>query len=520
MKLPTPQDIGLPEKYSTWRPRQEDALHFLRTRTKRVRSLSMPTGSGKFGVVFADAMMSGQPTAYVTESRALQDQALQECQAVGAVDLRGKSNYECPLKDGYSCLDGQAAKCPLKGTVQCAASFAEMRAAASHFVITNYDKWIHTRKFGQGLAHIKRVIFDEGHEAHNALARAMQVVLSTYDIEKVLKMDFPPEHESEFFSTWKVWANQAKAICDQSLVDARNRLAVSDPKPSWVRQFTHLRNLNRKLSILALANPNNWVVEEIANNRGFQFDPIRPARYAESSLLLNVPEIVIVSATLRPKLLYMIGIGKEHFDFVEYKSDFDPKRCPCYYVPTMRVDSKALDLAMLWIRLDQIAAPRQDRNGLVHSVSFGRAEEIKRRSRFGPHMFINERGEPATWMIEQFKSAYPGAILVSPSVGQGFDFAGKAAEWQFIAKLPFPPPSKILEARKHEDAEYPYVITMQKLVQMVGRLMRSYNDQGETIISDDHLRWFFPRYRHLAPPSFTQFFQEVATLPPPPPRLM
>jgi Rad3-related DNA helicase len=177
------------------------------------------------------------------------------------------------------------------------------------------------------------------------------------------------------------------------------------------------------------------------------------------------------------------------------------------------------DLSMLWIRLDQIAGARQDRNGLVHTISYARRDEIMSRSRFAGRMFINERGEPATAMVDEFKDHYPGAILVSPSVGQGFDFTGKSAEWQFICKVPFPPPSKVMKARTDRDREYPYYLAMAKFVQMAGRIMRDKTDQGETFIADDHFSWFMPRYRHLAPGWFNAFVKQVSVLPQPPQRL-
>lgn len=133
-------------------------------------------------------------------------------------------------------------------------------------------------------------------------------------------------------------------------------------------------------------------------------------------------------------------------------------------------------------------------------------------------MLVNERGEPATQMVAQHRRNYPGSILVSPSVGQGFDFAFKAAEWQFVAKVPFPPPSKVLQARTALDKEYPFYITWQKLAQTCGRIMRDHLDQGETFIPDDHLQWFM-HYSYLAPKSFSQFFRRVDVLPQPPPRL-
>lgn len=518
----TPHDFGLPEQFDSFRPKQEEALDFLEHSIKRVRAICAPTGSGKSVIAVADSLRAKTPTAYVTDSRSLQDQNMRTFECVGGVDLRGRANYDCRLKEDdptYTCEHGYAARCPYKGTVHCPASQAEMRAAASWLVFTNYDKWIHARKYSQGLSHIKRVVFDEGHEMPNALARAMQITLHSREIQEVLQVDFPKASEAEFFYAWKPWAIMARETAEELMLMARSRIAVTDPKAAWVKHFTHMKNLVRKLGILATASPGNWVVQELEGGRGYQFDVINPGRYAEAALLLRVPEIIVMSATLREKTLFMSGIGRNDFQFKEFLSDFDPKRCPIYYKPTMRVDARAGNLDPLWILLDQIASARRDRNGIVHTISYARREPIMAHTRYASSMFLNDRGEPPTGMIEQFKDSYPGAILVSPSVGQGHDFAFKAAEWQLICKVPFPPPSRILTARTEEDKEYPYYLAVQKFSQAAGRIMRDPRDQGETFIGDDHLQWFIPRYAHLFPKSFGQFFTRVDVLPQPPKRL-
>lgn len=439
-----------------------------------------------------------------------------EC--IGLVDIRGRRNYSCDLKPDYTCEDGYAARCPHKGSILCPASQAEMRAACSPLVVTNYDKWTSAKKFGQGMEHFNQVVFDEGHQAPDAIARAMQVVLGDREIEDLLGLDFPSPREALEFVNWKPWAAEARGLAEEMMVEARKLLQDPNPKSAWIKEYLHLRNLTKRLATIATANANNWVVDEV--EKGYQFDPVRVGRYAEATLLLGVPSVLVVSATLRPKTLYMLGVATNNFDFQEFDSDFDPKRCPIYYVPTMRVDSRAGDLAMLWIRLDQIAARRTDRKGIVHTISYARRDEILARSRFAGAMLINPKGEASTGIMNEFKDAPPGTILVSPSVGAGFDFPMQECEWQFVCKIPFPDSrSKIVKARQEDDKEYGPYQAMNKLVQIFGRGMRSKADQCENFIGDSHLDWFLPKYSHLAPKSFKGFFRRVEVLPQPPAKL-
>lgn len=514
MSISTPQEIGLPEKFTSWRPVQIDALETLKSCDKRFVALCAPTGSGKSGVVVADALDSGEPTCIVTASRGLQDQYLDDFQSIGMVDLRGKANYNCGMNPEYSCQEGHAGNCPYKGTIACPASQAEMRAAVSSLVVTNYAKWTMSKKFGTGMSHFKRVVFDEAHNAVGAIAQAMQVILSHKEIEEKLKVDFLSGADALDMNKWKDWAALVKGIADTELLKAQAKITgVNDPKPAWVRHYTHMRNLCRRLAILKLARATDWVVEEL--NDGFQFDPIRLGRYAESTLFLGTPKVVMLSATLRPKTMYMCGVPTNNFLFKEFPSDFDPKRCPIYYIPTMRVDSEAGDLGLLWAKLDQIASKRRDHKGIVNTVSFVRQREVVERSRFSSSMIINPKGEPAAATVDLFKEAGPGTILVSPSVGEGYDFPHDYCRWLFMAKIPFEPPSKILKAREHDDPEYRAYQAIQGLVQFFGRGMRERSDWCEGFIGDQHLDWFLPRYGHLAPHNFHNNFKIARTVPPP-----
>lgn len=516
MKIPTPSELGLPEKFENWRPVQEEALRVIITSKKRAPAACQPTGSGKSAVNVGLAVMSKKSTCIVTYSRGLMNQMMDDFPDM-ITCLFGRDNYPCIFRDEYSCEKGYAASCPFRGTPQCPSSQAEMRAACSPIVVTNYAKWIAARLYGQGMDHFEQVIFDEAHYAPEALANAMQTILHHKEIEERLSVDFPTI-ERDSMLTWKLWAIRVKKEAEYEMQLAQEKIRNNpNARATWIHDFTHLRNLVRRLTIIATASPQNWVVDEIKG--GFQFDPIRPGRYAEGMLLLRMERIIAVSATIRPKTLNMIGLGKDSFDFWEFPSDFDPKDSPIYYVPTQRVDSKHPDNSFLWILHDQIASKHREVKGITHTVSFARRDEVMGHSRFSGSMIVNEKGNPPTEVIEQFYAAGPGTILVSPSVGTGYDFPGQYCEWQFLAKIPFEPPSKIVKARDADDPEYRGYKAMQTMEQTFGRGNRFKGDRCSNFMGDDNLKWFLPRFVHLASNNFQKRFKAVAILPPALPKM-
>ena len=514
-KIPNPAQCGLPEKFTSWRSNQEHAIDVMLTSNKRFVAFSAPTGFCKSPAYVASALLSKKPTCIVTNSKGLQTQLMDDYASCGMVDIRGRANYPCTLRDDYSCQEGYATSCPYKGSISCPASQAEMRASSSSLVVTNYDKWIScSRSTDSWLNHFEQIVLDEGHDAPDAIARAMQFTITPDDVEKILQLEYPMRTSE--FGSWKGWASHAKLVAEDKMKDWDRRLR-SDiaPKTSWVKQLLHLRRLVKRLCVISAGRHDNWVVEE--TDRGFQFDAIRLGQYAEGILFLNKKRVIIVSATLRPKTMQMLGLKKDVYDFQEFDSDFDSSRCPIYYIPTMRVDVKAGSLAQLWVKLDQIMSRRADRKGIIDPISFARRDEVMAASRHRDRMITNQRGESITHVLEAFRSANPGTVLISPSVGTGYDFPGRQCEWQFICKVPFPDGrAKIQQARQAADKEYGPYGAMQSLVQFFGRSMRSKDDRSEGFICDDHLQWFLPKYRHLAPKSFHSHFRMVTNVPPPP----
>lgn len=526
MKIPTPIELGLPEKFHDgWRPNQEAAFDLLMRhhQGKRTKSLCMPTGSGKSGLNVGYAVWTQEPTCIVTQNNGLLKQYMDDFESMGMVSILGRANYDCELREDYSCEDGYAARCPYKGTVQCPATAADMRAGASRLVVTNYAKWTAQKRYGIGMGHFTQVIFDEGHYMPDALASAMQVTLHTREIEETLGLSFPPQHEADDMRVWKSWAREAKATVEEELVEVQHKIEI-DAKPTWIRHFHHMRQLLKRMSTLVTANADTWIVDEL--ERGYQFDPISPAKYGEAALLLRVPSILVTSATLRPKTLHMSGIGRgknwkplpmgedtENYIFYEYLSDFDVADGPIYYMPVQRVDFRQDDLSMLWVSFDQFMAKRQDRKGLIDTVSYARRDMIINESRFARNFIINERGEPTGSTVEEFKASQPPKVLVSPVFGTGYDFPMDECEFIILAKVPIEPPSKIVKAREAIDKSYRSYRGVTKMEQTYGRGNRSKGDRCEGIIFDQHMQRFFKEIGKFASKSFQRRIKTVHTMP-------
>jgi ATP-dependent DNA helicase DinG len=279
--------------------------------------------------------------------------------------------------------------------------------------------------------------------------------------------------------------------------------------------------------LIAGMDANEWLVHD--ESERVVFDPVWVAGYAESCLFKEIPKVIFMSATFRQKTAELLGIDRHDVDLFEARSGFDPSRRPIY-VPKLsekdggwgiRVDARSWNSSreQRWLdRIDQFVAPRTDRNGLIHSVSYARRNTICQHSTHEKVMISHDR-QNTREVIETFKRSEE-TILVSPSVTTGYDFPYTECEYQIVCKVPFPDSrDPILQARQQEDPDYGAYLMMQELVQAVGRGMRAPDDQCETVVIDDHIRWVLKKYREFAPEWFLQAVRWVDSFPAPLPKL-
>src|ERR1035437_1810753 len=91
-----PSFFNLPEKFTSFRPAQAEALEYaVYHTTRKFTALGLPTGSGKSLLAVAIAKALGVKAVYLTATRALEDQVSREFAESGMVDVRGRSNYQC-----------------------------------------------------------------------------------------------------------------------------------------------------------------------------------------------------------------------------------------------------------------------------------------------------------------------------------------------------------------------------------------------------------------------------------------
>jgi Rad3-related DNA helicase len=431
-----PCELGFDaEKFPSFRNEQIEAIEQIANGEKRFQALCVPTGGGKSLIAAGAAKATGLKTVILTATKGLQQQYMDDFESVGMRDIRGKSNYQCADRD-VSCRFGAMEGCRLTNRNGCVYECARDVAVASDLVVTNYAYWLRAnerRKLGQELwsDSMELLICDEGHAAMQQLSGAIQVTLR----ESWLR-----EAGYKFKATDDLgeWAGYAAARGEDIKVDLKESIKELQRKPTEKirKRVLQLEELDQALEKIWSMSNDGWVCEMREgrvgqiNARVWEFDCLWPGAWAEGKLFCGVPKVVLMSATLRPASMGMLGVGKGEFEYREWDRVFPAQNTPVYHVPTVRMNWRTgeEDLRRWVERIDEIIESRLERKGIIHTVSYARQQYLLSHSRFAGDMLANTNepdSEAAVGICGQFKERTAPVILVSPSFSTGWDFPGR-----------------------------------------------------------------------------------------------
>jgi Rad3-related DNA helicase len=294
----------------------------------------------------------------------------------------------------------------------------------------------------------------------------------------------------------------------------------------------HLRALERerqeklldKLHRLQSLSSSNWtceISEGTKYGRFWKFDCVWPGQYSEM-LFQGIPNIILMSGTLRPRTLSELGIKRSLCDFRSWPHVFPKSRSPFYHIVTssMKYPVSAENEQKQIDQMDKFIEPRLGRKGIIQTVSYAKQRLILERSRFRSFMVGNSPdpdSPEAAEIVQRFKSSSAPCILVSPSFSTGYDFPACEAEWQWIVSIPFPPMlSKVMKRRRELDPSYQLAQAAKELGQMAGRGMRFERDRCEIATGDDRIDFFLKQAAQYLPEGFDVI--RVLDVPKPGPR--
>lgn len=509
-----PYALGLPERYQDWRYNQWQMIMGAVECPNRVHAVVAATGSGKSLVYMAVGQYIGNRVCILTATKALQDQLARDFGSILEI-VKGKQAYKCRrMANQVTCDQGLCnfgVDCLFKDS-GCEYYDQLRRARRSKIVVTNYHFWGANNRQASTDAQEKigrfgLLVCDEAHQAPEIMGEMFTVEFnSVHKTDREMMGTYPWGNDRDSITRWVETtintATQEAKRARKEIVQGGQRYGMA---AAW--QWQDLANRAQEArGLLAQAADRTLVVEE--QDRGkIRIAPIWPYEAGGRLLFADVPKVLMTSATVRPKTLGLLGLKDGDFQVKEYPHNFPAANRRLCWLPTVRVNYRTTkDEYRLWqLRIDQIVRTRMDRKGLIHSVSYQRANEIMRNSQHrNLGYLITHRRDNAAEAVLEFKRNINPYALVSPSVSTGYDFPGDCCRYQIITKIPYPDTSDALTAaRCRMDEELAPYSAMTELVQTCGRPIRSRDDWAENFIIDDNIFWFLKRHNSFAPVWFS-----------------
>lgn len=523
----SPGDLGLPDKFSKFRIQQAEAIGLVMNNLDRkFTAAALPTGAGKSVFYVALACLMDWRVCILTRTKGLQDQLMGDFESMGLLDIRGRNNYQCVETAGRNCDVGAKFHCSKAYTPECPYRADYLTACEGRLVMTNFSFFTSINEYGEGLGRFDLLVVDEAHDAPAEVCSIAAVQLESKDVFHTLESAWPTQdymtHPTNWPRAWDPWIKARIGECSGLIAQysgmtekhGRSALPAAD-----LMQLDALEELRRRLVRLS-TRMGKWAVKPIRG--GYHFEPLFAREYSQQFLFRHADHVVLTSATLTQKTLDLFGIPSDQVNFQEFPAVFSPKRSPLIYIPSKAIGRKSTqDDIDTWMSImNWIIRDRLDRKGIIHTVSYDRAEYILEHSDYRDIMVTNLE-ESSVETLASFRAAKPPAILVSPSFTTGYDFPGTQCEYQIISKMPIPPMyDPIMMARQAEDPDYRDYLSSQTLIQMCGRGMRFPEDACENIAIDKMVWVSIWANKKLYPGWFKAMCSKSESgVPKPPPRL-
>jgi ATP-dependent DNA helicase DinG len=538
------------------RPKQRKACEYIRQKIEEGFNdivIAAPTGAGKsaIGVCAGTWIASHLPASgynrgayYLVTQKLLQDQITDDvpryrevCQK--SASIKTSEEYECPEygdcgagmrisaaagrfedlseeKKARLTPDAIAKKskrCSLIGEGGCAYRIAKAQWLSSTLSITNYSFFFTAKMYTMDIKPRQMLICDECHSLEEQIIRFVDGAVSLSQVKKWLgaHREIPKFDHMDQYVPWikNVYVPELKQVYE-NLVDLESLSDNEEGKVSndIVELDKYICKLNRAVAQLT-SEPDNWVFwrEETKDGSDLQYiiRPVFGAPFVKDMITSIAPVRLYLSAYPGVSGVFCRNLGLDHkkVAWATMGSDFplERRRVHYYSFGSMGSSQKADTLPSMLRAVIKIAAKHQDR-GLIHCNSYELGTQIQEaliNGGMGERVIFPKNSEEREAAFQRHNTT-EGAILISPSMQEGFDFNGDKARWQVIPKVPYPYLGDKQIKRKLElDEEWYTMRTVMTILQACGRICRSATDYGVTYILDSDFKRLWKKADYMIP---------------------
>lgn len=481
---------------------------------KKYAIIECGTGVGKsaIGLTIAKSLINNSEyhsdfengSYFLTTQKILQDQYEKDFSKNGLISLYSSSNYKCGVDLNASCKEiqtGLRSKSLPKKYDSCGYNCC-YKTKKKDFIdgslgVTNFSYFLTEKNYSAKLPNKKVLIIDEAHNLENELSRFIEISVSGYFSEKILKLRMPKDLNTQFKSFKWIKETYYPAVERKyNFVSVQlERLGLNSNKLEEFKKITnqvemlnsHMKKINQFIEIY---DKDNWIFDSEPTNDKYSkliFKPIDVSHYSQQYLLGYADFVIFMSATIiSPEgFKQTVGLKDELTTYVKEESPFDPANSPIVYSPAGSMSAKNIDntLPLMKQMIVQILNEHKNEKGIIHTHSTKVANYLVKNIK--DKRLIIAHGADRDKMLQKHINSKTPTVLISPSMAEGVDLKGNASEFQILCKVPFPYLGDKLIRKKMNKWKWWYnTQTIRTIVQSVGRSIRSENDKAVTYILD------------------------------------
>jgi Rad3-related DNA helicase len=275
------------------------------------------------------------------------------------------------------------------------------------------------------------------------------------------------EEVSEIIETLESWMDQE---------DRHDKENIGD-------MLELLQQIGDKTEIFDSTLEGEWIVDSWKESTLLVVKPVYAWQVSEYALFRKAKHFLHMSATICGVEEYAGGLGIKEYEFLDVPNPIPKENRKVFYIPKHKV-SGSIDYDGLTNTIDKLIDINQNKNGLIHSVSYALANEVYKRSKHSKNMLVSkDRYE----IISELTKDKKGSIVLSASIEKGFDAKGDMARFQIIPKVPYlylgDPLVKLNSTIRPNWYARKAVL---RIVQASGRVTRGVDDYGVTYIIDSN----------------------------------
>ncbi len=476
--------------------------------------LEAPVGSGKSAIAVTIARWL--KTAHIlTPRKALQDQYYEDFKKY-IVLMKGRSSYICTYDSDHSfhdqvikwvesgrapepgrehrdcfnspCRDKEHVqrKCTTERDRICPYKMAIEVAEDNNIIVHNFHSFLYQYNFAMRFDERSVLIVDEAHEMEGILREFATI---NFIVPKLIPEELKPDLAKQDLDYW---------------VDYFRTPELQPKSTKRAEEYNNAIESLKRASNLATNYIAKFVVNDHVKSTTFTFVPLSVGKEAGNLIFSCSDKVLLMSGTIYNKDVYCrsLGIAPDDAYFIRIPSTFPETSRPIickseYLVNTSHTEweNNKEDTTRI---LNEILEKFKDVKGLIHAPSYKACTEVRawlNNPRIKTHTsenFIHE--------LDKFYKSSGNGVFLSPTCYQGVDFKQDRARFQVILRVPYSNTSDEFMSYKVQN-DFPWY-NHQALVtfgQQVGRINRSEDDFGVTVLMDERFPKFLSRNSKVLP---------------------